>query len=598
MLNNRVTRSRTRQTNSNAEATDLDDPSVIIVEDHSMEIEVATTGSPVPAAIVKADISSQTTPGLLKNGGEVPTAAGAPENTPSDDEEQSCPICFELWTSSGDHRISSLSCGHLFGRSCIDRWLQKNKSCPQCKAAAKRRDIRNIYAKSLKVVDTTDRDQAKKQLAEAKYKCSIAEENEAKALLKYHLLKIEMDKLKAEIQASQAKTTTSVSNYNRQPVAERPCAFLSSQSNQPSGSQLCTSMASNVPDRGRQLKAITKSYTFQKTLQVSQKEARVVAFDKGHMLMTVSRPSQNQLFNGFGILKISSLDARSTEFISVHQKTIRDMKFNQTGDQLLLTGSMDKTLKITSVISNSVVQTYTCPAPVWACNWNERNINYVFAGLQNGSCVVYDIRKTNELLAVVKPRTGVPCPIVSLAYVPPPSNEANMVGCEGVLVGTLKGGWFLQSQQNDTFIDHQLLFPDGACNCLSFEPSSRHCLLSQRPGKQSARSVHHVYNLVGDGSFENPLYVNNVQQCYGGNRAQNLTRSHLFTCPDDNSRLMICAGDEASSSVAVFDGGNGRETQKLSCVGGTVFDVMTFDAYDSSFLVALTEQKLNFFKWQ
>ena len=58
--------------------------------------------------------------------------------------------------------------------------------------------------------------------------------------------------------------------------------------------------------------------------------------------------------------------------------------------------------------------------------------------------------------------------------------------------------------------------------------------------------------MIGDGSLENPLYVNNVQQCYGGNRAQNLTRSHLFTCPDDNSRLLLVAGDEASSSVSLF----------------------------------------------
>ena len=53
-----------------------------------------------------------------------------------------------------------------------------------------------------------------------------------------------------------------------------------------------------------------------------------------------------------------------------------------------------------------------------------------------------------------------------------------------------------------------------------------------------------------------------------------------------------------SFQVVVFDGGRGSELQKLSCTGGTIFDVLTFEAYDSSFLVALTEQKLNFFKWQ
>ena len=49
----------------------------------------------------------------------------------------------------------------VFLNSCIEKWLQnpKNKSCPQCKSAAKRKDIRNIYAKSVKVLDTTDREQ-------------------------------------------------------------------------------------------------------------------------------------------------------------------------------------------------------------------------------------------------------------------------------------------------------------------------------------------------------------------------------------------------------------------------------------------------------
>ena len=59
--------------------------------------------------------------------------------------------------------------------------------------------------------------------------------------------------------------------------------------------------------------------------------------------------------------------------------------------------------------------------------------------------------------------------------------------------------------------------------------------------------------------------------------------------------MKLCS---VSFQVVVFDGGRGSELQKLSCTGGTIFDVLTFEAYDSSFLVALTEQKLNFFKWQ
>ncbi|XP_021642128.2 uncharacterized protein LOC110636631 [Hevea brasiliensis] len=35
-----------------------------------------------------------------------------------------CPICMEPWGSQGDHQVSCLPCGHVYGLSCIRRWLQ------------------------------------------------------------------------------------------------------------------------------------------------------------------------------------------------------------------------------------------------------------------------------------------------------------------------------------------------------------------------------------------------------------------------------------------------------------------------------------------
>lgn len=42
----------------------------------------------------------------------------------SDEALSDCPICFEPWGSSGDHRVCCLACGHLFGLSCIQTWLR------------------------------------------------------------------------------------------------------------------------------------------------------------------------------------------------------------------------------------------------------------------------------------------------------------------------------------------------------------------------------------------------------------------------------------------------------------------------------------------
>lgn len=51
-------------------------------------------------------------------------------------------------------RLVCLKCGHLFGQSCIERWIRtsrQNAKCPQCKSRARLNDIRRLYVRSVKV---------------------------------------------------------------------------------------------------------------------------------------------------------------------------------------------------------------------------------------------------------------------------------------------------------------------------------------------------------------------------------------------------------------------------------------------------------------
>lgn len=61
-----------------------------------------------------------------------------------DDDGSLCPICLDNWTTTGEHRICSLKCGHLFGLSCLNRWInsQTKKTCPTCKKKVVRSEIR------------------------------------------------------------------------------------------------------------------------------------------------------------------------------------------------------------------------------------------------------------------------------------------------------------------------------------------------------------------------------------------------------------------------------------------------------------------------
>ncbi|CAN0572944.1 unnamed protein product, partial [Ectocarpus sp. 12 AP-2014] len=45
----------------------------------------------------------------------------------SSQDGERCSICLDPWTSKGKHRICALLCGHLFGQSCIERWLKVSR---------------------------------------------------------------------------------------------------------------------------------------------------------------------------------------------------------------------------------------------------------------------------------------------------------------------------------------------------------------------------------------------------------------------------------------------------------------------------------------
>ncbi|XP_034125385.1 uncharacterized protein LOC117581998 [Drosophila guanche] len=56
-------------------------------------------------------------------------------DNPADDI--TCIICLCSWESTGPHRVASLSCGHIFGKSCIEKCVL----CPKCRAPVRYCDI-------------------------------------------------------------------------------------------------------------------------------------------------------------------------------------------------------------------------------------------------------------------------------------------------------------------------------------------------------------------------------------------------------------------------------------------------------------------------
>ena len=47
--------------------------------------------------------------------------------------EDRCAICLESFSQDPDHKPSALECGHVFGRSCILEWEERDPGCPICR---------------------------------------------------------------------------------------------------------------------------------------------------------------------------------------------------------------------------------------------------------------------------------------------------------------------------------------------------------------------------------------------------------------------------------------------------------------------------------
>ena len=145
-----------------------------------------------------------------------------------------------------------------------------------------------------------------------------------------------------------------------------------------------------------------------------------MAYDHSSGMIVTSKPSNNQLITGYGLVKVchssntllltptfivscifsisslslslslslsfplspfslsqvSLLDLRASEFVGVHSKGVRDVQFSPRGDCLTLTAGMDKKLKLTSMHSNAVVLRSVTRKAQFYISWHRPSIYF------------------------------------------------------------------------------------------------------------------------------------------------------------------------------------------------------------------------------
>ncbi|XP_034443276.1 E3 ubiquitin-protein ligase RFWD3 isoform X1 [Hippoglossus hippoglossus] len=509
------------------------------------------------------------------------TLASVLSSLSEESERDNCTICFEAWTTAGEHRLSALRCGHLFGYTCIQRWLKAQGSaakCPQCNKKAKRSDIVLLYAPKLRALDNSEEESLKKSLEQEQSLRRKAELESAQYKLKLQVVTSRYGQVEQELQ--ELRSLMAQAGRSSVPSSSSGSAVLLGLTQRQEGSRKA-------------------QYSFSKAILVSQAGGcRVLSYCEPLSCLLASQPSpQATLVPGCGVKKVSVVNMKASQYVPIHSKQIRGLSFNRQNDSLLLSAALDNTIKLTSLLTNTVVQTYNAGKPVWSCCWCLDNSNYIYAGLSNGSVLVYDTRDTTTHVQELQPLRS-RCPVASLCYVPRAASSS--FPCGGLIAGSLEGGCFWEQVSEATYRPHVLPLETAGCTDIQVETESRHCLVTYRPGRSnpSLRCVLMALNRTPqqDSSQLPNCSCSPVQTFSAGSSCKLLTKNAVFKSPDGVGTL-VCAGDEASNSTMVWDASSGSLLQKLPA-DLPVLDISPFAMNGEHFLASLTEKMLKLYRWE
>jgi len=103
----------------------------------------------------------------------------------------------------------------------------------------------------------------------------------------------------------------------------------------------------------------------------------------------------------FNILQMSLHSPGEIDDILLPRTTraIKDLHLSPHNNGLAVFGSLGKKLSVISLESHNTVLSYDLPAAPWSCSWDLNSSHHIYAGLQNGMVLIFDMRQTTEPFA-------------------------------------------------------------------------------------------------------------------------------------------------------------------------------------------------------
>ncbi|RUS21578.1 WD40-repeat-containing domain protein [Endogone sp. FLAS-F59071] len=392
-----------------------------------------------------------------------------------------------------------------------------------------KKDIRIIWTKNIVAVDTSELENARRELTEERSARHEIEAEKARLQLAFQMGKLEMTRMEREIDdLRKLNSTRLMQQINK--YQETSKHLLRAQST--NGSYVIGGLV---------------------TISTEPQAARVMSFNPHYEMLIVDKSMLGSGSGTAGLLKISLRETSSQEYVPVHCKSVRDVQCSPTGSGLILTTSLDKTLKLTSTVgSNSIVQSFELDSPGWSCSWKDDDTNYMFCGLANGTVLMFDIRSTKGPVARLQYGRK---PIHSMTYIAQ-SNEARVSGLiagsfDYVFLWNAAGNGDIGLYENNEITQHSKLdvqVSGASCYSVSYDQTTQQVLASFR-GASFTRHVVSALNTTDDG-----LPTLHEMRVHSGKSGQkSMARTFIFSRQQPNEiKTYICSGDEDSCSLSIW----------------------------------------------
>jgi len=502
---------------------------------------------------------------------------------PMDDSSEigdTCLICSDPYTSTSEHRIVTLKCGHIYGKSCIERWLRTKESkrrCPKCNQISNKNDIRIIYAKTILAVDTTELEETKKVLEEERRLRITYEQQVEELKFDLGIKESENIHLKREI-STKDELIKRFKSSNGNPV--------------------------EVNLNQAKMRSMAKeAFTHLQTIDLKVDGCRMILVNEVLGYIVISQPtSPNSLVKGFGVRRIPLNNFNSSDFIFLHNAQIKDMVLHPV-DALLLTASFDKQVKIVSLITKQQLVNFVLEAKPWSVTWNKTHHHLFYVGLNNGYLLEGSIQ-TNTIIKKINTCLGVPIKLVRYLNHNQNTDRVNL------LITSIKTSFFceiksshqsptLNSEEEDSVISMKPLPISGpiiSTNIIG-DNNSGNILLTVRPSNKYQNNVQH-YVLDFTISPTNEIQYHLLNTLLGGSQSKHLIISKLFQHPDNLDSLLIISGDEETQGAIVWTNESEKPIQKFN-FHNVVFDIGFYRPHQASepVLALLTERYLKLYKW-